>query len=102
MSVGRQRRSAGDVELQPPVRGIDAVAVQRDQAGRIVGPDRRVAAQILTRTGKLERQVDQRREQHERRRAVGGDVGLQQQIHRQMAACRITGDHYAVRRHLAR
>jgi len=39
--------------------------------------------------------------QRERRRAVGGDVGLQQQIHREMAACRIAGDHHALRRYLA-
>ena len=97
MRVGWQRRSAGDVEFQPRVGGIDALAVEADQTRRIFGPDRRVAAQILTRTGKFECQVDQRREQHQRGRAVGGDVGLQQQVDRQMAAGRIACDHNVFR-----
>ncbi len=82
MSVGGSAGPPATSSFSRWMRGIDAAAVEPDQAGGVGGADRRVAAQILTRTGKFECQVDQRGEQHQRGWAIGGDVRLQQQVDR--------------------
>ena len=86
----RQRSPARDVEGQPRMGEIGSRAVQPDEsrgvAARIAG-SRRSSSRGA---GQPERQVQQRREQHE---AGGmGDVGLQQQVDGEVPARGVAGD----------